>query len=40
MAVPAMDGSRAALKMPAPKQRKSKFEGLLGFNSASTNLKN
>jgi phage terminase small subunit len=32
--------SRAALKMPDAKQRKSKFAGLLGLNSASTNLKN
>ena len=32
--------SRAALKMPDAKQRKSKFAGLLGLNSASSNLKN
>ena len=33
--------SRAALKLPDAKQRKSKFEGLLGLNPGSTpNLKN
>jgi phage terminase small subunit len=32
--------SRAALKLPAAKQRKSKFAGLLGINSQSSNFKN
>jgi phage terminase small subunit len=32
--------SRAALKMPDSRQRKSKFAGLLGINSQSSNLKN
>jgi len=32
--------SRAALKMPSAKQRKSKFAGLLGAGASTTSYKN